>query len=72
MIYQIGLLFIGSVNVLGLVFAVLVLAFMPARSYKERCLQKRSRYNVIRRAICGKRVLMYQPEIARSELTVEY
>lgn len=38
MIYQFGLLFSGSVNVLGLIFAVLVLAFMIfmlVRPYKE-------------------------------------
>lgn len=37
-IYQLGLLFTGSVNVIGLIFAVLVLAFiiyMLARPYKE-------------------------------------
>ena len=38
MIYQFGLLFTGAVNVVGLIFAVLVLAFMIfmlARPYKE-------------------------------------
>ncbi|MDE6732577.1 MAG: ferrous iron transporter B [Oscillospiraceae bacterium] len=38
MIYQFGLLFSGSVNVIGLIFAVLVLAFMVyllVRPYKE-------------------------------------
>lgn len=38
MIYQFGLLFSGSANVIGLIFAVLVLAFMVymlARPYKE-------------------------------------
>lgn len=38
MIYQFGLLFTGAVNVVGLIFAVLVLAFMVfmlARPYKE-------------------------------------
>ncbi|MGN0669042.1 MAG: ferrous iron transporter B [Oscillospiraceae bacterium] len=38
MIYQFGLLFSGAVNVVGLIFAVLVLAFMVfmlARPYKE-------------------------------------
>ena len=38
MIYQFGLLFTGAVNVVGLIFAVLVLAFMAfmlARPYKE-------------------------------------
>ena len=37
-IYQFGLLFSGAVNVIGLIFAVLVLAFMIfmlARPYKE-------------------------------------
>ena len=38
MINQFGLLFTGSANVIGLIFAVLVLAFMIfmlARPYKE-------------------------------------
>ena len=37
-IYQFGLLFTGSVNVIGLIFAVIVLAFMIymlVRPYKE-------------------------------------